>query len=124
MNIEDVSVRVSSNTSEPVSAVIQVTTFSHNQRLSRGLKTLGVFWAISAFTVLIPIAHFVLVPLFFVIGPIAASVVYKKTSKIVGGSIPCPICKHAFEIAQNPVTWPAKEICSHCRGQIRLTPQL
>lgn len=97
--------------------------WSPKQQLWRAAKTLLLLWGIAALTVLIPIAHFVLVPLFLVAGPVAASIVYKQHATVLGGSGVCPKCNREFEIVAAKDRWPLKDLCSACYQQVTILKQ-
>ncbi len=92
--------------------------WSAQEKTKRALRIWGILWAICILTIFIPIAHFVLVPAFFVAGPIAALVVFNREDAILGGAAQCPDCKKIFDISKNKVEWPLKDVCSHCYHHI------
>lgn len=89
-------------------------------RTRRALKTLGFLWAAALGSVLIPLAHFVLVPGLFLAGPIAAYWIYQNERMIVGGSASCPNCGKPFAIARSKVRWPLNDLCAECQMPARI----
>ena len=65
------------------------------ERLRRGAKLWATLWALAALSVLIPGAHFVLVPGFFVAGPIAGWLRTRQTRGVLGGEGACPARRRA-----------------------------
>lgn len=105
-----------------VAAQVPVRAYTGGERLLRSAKILALFWGISLLTVLIPVAHFVLVPLFFLLGPIVAMMVYKKTVSLTGGDVTCPNCHQVFSLNAGPILWPLRRNCEHCRYQLVIEP--
>lgn len=92
----------------------------------RAVRAAGVWaacWALGAVSVLVPAAHFVLVPLFLAAGPIAAYLRARTESSVLGGTAPCPACGEAFAIDAAPERWPLKDVCGACRVQVEIEPE-
>jgi hypothetical protein len=92
------------------------------ERTMRGLKSLGIAWGLAAATILIPILHFILVPLLLLAGPIAFFWTTNQEEILEGGSGECPDCKRKFEIIRAPVKWPLSDICNHCHSPVKINP--
>src|SRR4051794_18352309 len=75
--------------------------WSQKERSRRALRMLGILWGLMLISVLIPVAHFVLVPAFFLAGPIVAFIVHDQRKAIVGGEGICPQCGKPFTIAKS-----------------------
>ena len=89
-------------------------------RAARAAKVWAACWAGAAVSVLIPVAHFVLVPALFVAGPIAAYSRFRQASAVAGGEGPCPSCGAKLPIAAARDEWPLFELCEACRASIRI----
>ena len=100
---------------------VSVCEFSANQKVVNAFKKLLLFWLAAAFCILIPALHFLLVPLFFVLGIIAFSKTIKLNGKVIKGQAECPYCKHPVKIHPTLLAWPLKEICQSCGRAIRIT---
>ena len=87
-------------------------------RLKKAYKIFGVFWALMVLSVFIPIAHFILVPLFFLAGPIAAVSAYSIERRIRKSLVVCPKCQKQSPVPEMKERWPVNDSCSHCRTQI------
>lgn len=71
---------------------LHVRRFNATDRLLRALAMLVAMWLLALITVLIPVAHFILVPGFLAAGPIVAYMRYRVTEvneRVVGA---CPTC--------------------------------
>ncbi len=102
-------------------AVLRVERHPQGQRLRRALLALGAAWGIGVLCILIPIAHFVLVPMFFVAGIFlfARRLGEKATIASVAGA--CPCCKAQVEFSGGGRLKPAARVqCTSCRNEIDL----
>jgi hypothetical protein len=57
--------------------IAQIQEWNQKERLKRALKTLGISWGLAIVSVLIPLAHFILVPGFLLAGPFVTSPLQK-----------------------------------------------
>ena len=76
-------------------------------------------WALAAVTILVPIAHFVLVPGFFVAGIVLLTMRLREGTTIVGVQGICPYCKEerSFD-AQGLMKSQFTVHCPVCKNQI------
>jgi hypothetical protein len=77
---------------------LYVRKFSTLDRVLRALVALGVLWLLALISVLIPVAHFVLVPGFLLAGPVVALMRYRVTEVNERITWVCPSCHDALEI--------------------------
>jgi len=99
---------------EPTPARLLVASFTRPARTRRALKGLAGFWGAMVVSVFIPIAHFVLVPTFFVVG-IWQFVRRLKTQQLVRGAHGrCPDCgtEQDFELLSR--RFPQSVTCGSC----------
>ena len=106
----------------PVVGSAEILSFDNRERLGRSLKGLGWSWVVSAGTVFIPVAHFLLVPGFFLFG-IYVFVSRMRTTEIttrVHGT--CPDCgsEQDFE-AGGRWELPRSMTCGECGRMLRAT---
>jgi len=73
-------------------ADMRVTTFSLREQKMRAIKSMLFYWLIAAFTALIPIAHLLLVPGFFIGGIIVLSRRWKTAEEGHDATGACPAC--------------------------------
>ncbi|WII71854.1 hypothetical protein QJS83_15425 [Bdellovibrio sp. 22V] len=99
---------------------VQIHLSSPPERMSQALKKIGIFWGIALVSVLIPVFHFVLVPLFFGLGIFFAIRSYKSEGKVLGGETSCPHCGTKVEIKPAELQWPLSEICQNCARVVRI----
>ena len=84
------------------------------------MKTAGICLAVTALCVCIPGAHFVLVPLGFLLTPVMVYRTAMLTTKIVGSSVSCPQCGHEIAILTSRERYPMYENCHSCRREIKI----
>jgi len=101
---------------------VQIVTFSNSERTVRALKVLGICWGIGLFSILIPVLHFVLPPIFLLAGPIVGLMRYSIKSKILEGQGICPICAADFKITPTKATFPLDDICEACHRHVLISP--
>lgn len=99
---------------------IWIEEFNSNQKLGNALKKISLFWLAALFCVLIPGLHFVLVPLFFIVGLVSFSKTLKINGKVIKGQTDCPFCKNQVKIHAGLLNWPLKEICQKCGRALRI----
>lgn len=99
-----------------------VLTYDRPARWRRALKALGKWWGIALLSVFIPVAHFVLVPSFFLFG------LFQFSQRLGAVEVPrdargrCPDCgaEQALELAAQ---WQVPQLvtCHECHRGLRLT---
>lgn len=117
-----VKVEIRSSERESKFGEIWIQEYDSKSRSRRALKWLGICWAAAIGSVVIPLAHFVLVPGFFLAGPIIAMILYGKEKEIVGGSGICPSCGKSFIAARGSVKWPYSDVCGSCHRSVSIQP--
>ncbi|MFI5345739.1 MAG: hypothetical protein ACHQ51_05125 [Elusimicrobiota bacterium] len=108
----------------PASGAAQIRLLRTSERLRNMLPKLGIFWGIALFCVLLPLIHFVLVPLFLCLGIYFSAKTAAVRGLIVSGSVPCPGCKKPNVLKPRPAQWPIAEVCTNCRRDLELYPVL
>jgi len=94
--------------------------FDQKFRIKRALKSTGICWGFALASVLIPLAHFILVPSFFLAGFIIGPILYSQERMIMGGSGTCPECQRSFSIVKSHVKWPLGDLCSSCHTAVKI----
>jgi len=116
------SIRFKSQVSGETSlADMHVEKFSPQEQKMRALKTLLTLWAIAALCVLIPIAHFVLVPGFLIGGVIVASRRWKTVQEGRNAAGICPACgNHICIQLDKNAELPQWHDCPECSEPLEL----
>jgi hypothetical protein len=103
-------------------AVVELVTFSRTQRMRRAWLGLVTWWAVAGVCILIPVAHFFLVPGFLVFG-VYSFVQRSRTSVVaMSASGTCPDCdvEQEFEV---PGRWEETQdvACGSCNRSLKLS---
>jgi len=95
--------------------------FSSAERMARAGKVLAIAWLLALITAFIPIAHFFLVPLFLIAGPVMAFMKYKAETILENAHGTCPECSKAVEINLDPAEkLPKRTYCPDCNKPLQL----
>jgi hypothetical protein len=86
----------------------------------RAMKALGICWGLALFSIIIPIAHFILVPGFLLAGPFVAFFTYSTKSIVDGGTGSCPGCGVPFVVSRMKPNWPLDELCTRCHSRVSI----
>lgn len=97
---------------------VSIQQWSQPERLKRALKFGGFSWLLAVGSVFLPIAHFILVPLFLLAGPVVAILTFKQESVVLGGETICPSCQKPLPIVRSPNKWPLGDLCSSCQNHV------
>lgn len=102
-------------------AELATTLYDEKDRMKRALKRLGLFWLLSIGSIPIIFAHWVLVPGFFIAGPIAAMMVYRIEQALDQASGLCPNCNESITIQlEAKDTLPKWTYCPSCNKSIQI----
>jgi len=102
-------------------AQMHITEFSVAEQKSRAIQSLLKFWLIAAVCILIPIAHFLLVPGFFIGGIIVASRRWKTEQEGDDASGNCPACDNHITIPlEKNADLPQWHDCPECADPLQL----
>ncbi len=121
-NIENTPASIKSNDGKATIGQMQTTWFEHRDRVTRALQRLGFFWLLAGITVFIPIAHFVLVPGFFIAGPVVAYMTYQMNWMRDHVSGACPACNEKVIIKlESKDKLPKWTYCPACNTPLHIT---
>jgi len=102
-------------------ATMRVRMYTPQEQKTRAVKSLLTFWVIAAVCVLIPIAHFILVPGFFIGGIIVALRIRKLAEEGIAASGHCPACEKDIEIRlEKQADLPQWHPCPACADSLEL----
>ena len=87
------SVRMSFPGEPPTVAKAVVHEWSMFERFKRAALGLSVMWLLGGASVFFPILHWVLVPAFFILGPVAGVMRFTEQQQLVSMHGSCPRCK-------------------------------
>ena len=106
----------------PGHGTVTVVSYGRPARWRRALKVLGKWWGIAILSVFIPVAHFVLVPSFFLFG------LFQFSQRLGADEVPhdargiCPDCG-ADQRLELAARWRVPQLvtCRDCHRGLRLT---
>ncbi len=103
------------------SAEMNTISFTKQEQKARALKALAKFWLIALVCVLIPIAHFILVPGFVIGGIIAAKRRWNKDADGIDANGSCPACSNNICIdLDKSAELPQWHDCPECGDALEL----
>lgn len=109
------AVIVSDQSAHSLAGVLYKTHFNTRERLLRAVSVVFISWGVALITVLVPIAHFILVPFFFILGPVLGWLRFRQEILTVGVKTCCPGCHQMAVISMEGVTkLPAHVYCPLC----------
>lgn len=117
--IEKLKVKIVKNGKPDSSGEVEVLHWTKRDRILRATAGLLIGWTVAAFSIVVPIVHFVTVPGFFIVGIIACLALYGSTEGAKGGKGICPECKQEFRI-EGGRSVPFDDVCNHCRAHFRI----
>lgn len=116
----EISVQAHVNDDRRTTGILTVKQFSPAERIRNALKKLSIFWLLAMVSILIPVLHFVLVPVFLGLGLFMAVRAYKAEAWVLHGSTQCPHCRVPVEVHKAELHWPLTEICQNCARVLRI----
>lgn len=116
------SLRTNDFKREPLNTV--VTTPPKKDVIVISLKKLGFHWGIAVFCVFVPVLHFILVPLFLLIGVLSFTKQYKYKYQLTEARPLCPHCRNSFIIKNIYFSDGQKINCDLCQTQLVIEKQI
>lgn len=102
-------------------ATMEVIAFNEGERKTRALKSLGLLWMIATVCVLIPVAHFVLVPGFLIAGVMVARRRWNTPEEGLSATGECPSCGQSVHLElEKSADLPQWRNCPECGAGLEL----
>lgn len=102
-------------------ASLHIKVFDNKDSLWRALRRLGLFWLLALASLPLIGAHWILVPGFLILGPIAAVMVYRTRQVLDKTSGVCPECREPIEIKMEPKEQlPKWTYCPQCNKSLQI----
>jgi len=118
--IKDIQIKYQKN-NKTTPAKMFILQFTDKEQKIRALKALFKFWLIATVCVLIPVAHFILVPLFFIMGIYKASQLWHKGEDGLKVDGTCPACDNTISVPlDNDPSLPQWFDCPECSEHLEL----
>lgn len=99
---------------------VELREISSSERSVEAAKALAIGWGLAIFCILIPVLHFVLVPLFLILGIFWALKKWKTVQEVVTGGFACPACGKETSLEKSSARFPREERCSSCFVTVEL----
>lgn len=117
------NIQLQDNEGNTNQGVVLRTMYETSDRLVRaGVRLLG-FWAAAVVSVFIPLAHFVLVPAFFIAGIVMAISAYRTEQALNESKGSCPVCQQEVVIPlEANDQLPKWTYCPDCNAPLQLIP--
>ena len=124
-NVETKSIQFrTSDGDKTTDATLDIILFDQGDRVKRALKFLILSWLAAGITLFIPLAHFVLVPGFFLLGIYLAFSASKTLQAMDSAKGSCPVCSESITIKLEPKdTLPKWTYCPTCNNSLQLREQ-
>jgi len=88
--------------------------FNSKDVLLKSLQNLFMFWGLALLSVFLPVVHFILVPLFLILGVFLSVRARKVRGEFISGQVACPRCGTVLTIKHAVFIDRIKEICQNC----------
>lgn len=100
---------------------VQTTVYETADRLKGAVIRLLSLWAAAAISVFIPLAHFVLVPAFFIAGIVMAISAYRTDQALNQAQGECPVCQEEITIPlETNDQLPKWTYCPACNAPLQI----
>ena len=104
----------------PASGVITQIRWNAKDKPKNAIKTFGLFIALTFGCVFVPIAHYFLVPSFFILSFILALEKLREKERSLGGVGQCPKCGKEFLIVKSAWAERLTDTCNHCHEDVEI----
>ncbi len=112
---------IKGNDTAIVSGVLNSQILSSGERIAKAGQVLALCWLLAVITLFIPIAHFFLVPLFAIGGPVMAYMKYRAAEITENATGVCPECSDSITIKLDPSDkLPKWTYCPTCNKPLQL----
>ena len=119
---QPVVIRAKADEHAAAPGMLHVTRYDKRDRLLRAGKILALYWGLALLSVPILVAHWVLVPSFFLVGPVMAYLRYQVLSRNTHINGSCPVNKHAITMRlESSETLPLWKYCPLCQAPLHIT---
>jgi len=125
MNTITRNISFKSQTSQAINpATISVIEFSEREQKTRGMQSLLLFWTLAIISIIIPIAHIILVPTFLIGGVVVAKRRWNQKEEGITADGNCPACANAITInLEKKAELPQWHSCPQCNDSLELQAQ-
>ena len=120
-SVQNDAILIKGNEAGASPGVLHTRLFTSGERMGAAAKMLAICWLLAVVTAFIPIAHFLLVPLFVLAGPVVAYRKYAMEAAVEKATGSCPACGEDVNILLDPADkLPKHSYCSQCNKPVQL----
>jgi hypothetical protein len=113
-----VKILVRNDMDKQLEAKAEVELMNISSRVLQAGKVLGIWWGGAVVCVLIPVLHFVLVPMGLLLGLVMSYRQFRFEQFFRGGDLLCPNCKTQLLLKARAFSWPLRATCPHCHAEL------
>jgi hypothetical protein len=117
-----VALQIRDSAREPLVSELEISTIPAGTRAMRAATRWVGLWVLAVGSILVPLLHFVLVPGFFIAGPLLAMLAFRETVVVTSTQVTCPKCGKQSGIETGTTGWPAGLRCTHCSTTFSAKP--
>ncbi|MEO5573515.1 MAG: hypothetical protein ABIR48_03380 [Gammaproteobacteria bacterium] len=118
---EQYPILIKANDGATSAGALKVTVYEKRERLMRAARMLALYWMLALLSLPIFVAHWLLVPGFFIAGPVMAWLRYRVVERKDQVTGQCPVDKNDVTIPLEPsVRLPFWTYCPLCAAPLQL----
>lgn len=114
---------ISSSAKEEVAGVLEVEVYDKTTKNKKSVQAALACIGLALVSVFIPVAHFVLVPVFLIASVGVFFFFRRQAGQILPSEVKCPSCGLGIQVSAQPLDWPVSLLCENCRRTCSLRPQ-
>ncbi len=113
--------KIETNTGEHTIVDLSLHTLDLRTKILRSVKAFGLFFLLAMFSVLIPVLHFFLVPIFLIISIYRGYTVYIQNYSVDLTNLACPKCHNKLKDSVcHYKESPLRLFCYKCQSSLRV----
>ena len=100
--------------------MLKVVEWTARERFKNSVKTFGTFFALTCFAVIMPVIHYILVPVLMITTFVMALEKYSQLRFIEGGTGSCPKCGESIELEKSKYKERLTDSCAKCHEDVEV----
>lgn len=113
-----VTVSVPMNAALKIQTAVKVRSLKAPDKIINASKALAIWWFAAVLFVFVPVFHFFLVPLSFIIGIVDSYRRAQLSYRFLDQTLDCPNCKAQFSVDTRAFNWPKRTECPKCLARL------
>jgi hypothetical protein len=111
---------ITTNQGQEQSIEVEVIHLNVKARVVKSTQQFLLFLFLAAAAIMIPVAHFILVPALLLIAVILPLLNMKNDKALTAQNISCPKCKSKIHFKTKPFKTEVKNFCVSCHSQVKV----